>query len=435
MTKKLTLSVLLLCVSMMFAFAGGAQEVAKPLGAAVEPKVVRITGQSWMIQKILIEEAAERFMKDHPDVTVEISTYAEDSVISNYAIDWSRGKTPVDIAIVQGAQFAAQFVVKDLIYNFDNELNFFTGDFTRDKFVGVGLESSKIQGVPYEIPLITEAYALVINTRMFKEAGLVDAKGNPLVPKTWEEFYQFAKKLQKVQNGVVVQQGASLQWSVVNTYAMLLATLRAARGTVYGADGVSISFDNPEFREIMKIWKKGADEGVFSKEMYGDHFAGRNSLMANKLAMLIDSGSRWIEGASTLGKDNVTVIPFPGADTKGSYGWGTGIIIPKASPAPNLAVQFIKEQLLGQEVQTGTVNQYGKMPALLKYFEMAEDPEWTIMKTIADASGAPPTYKEFSKFQKATPPILQNYLDGKLTLDEAIMEFETLVKSLDKSTI
>lgn len=423
MTKKVVLMVLvLLCAFPILVFSQAQQ-------------VLRITGQSWMIQKILIEDAAKRFMKDHPNVKIEISTYAEDSVISNYGVDWAHGKTPVDIAIIQGAQFAAQFVSKGLLYNFDNELKFFTGDFTRDKFVGVGLESGKIQGVQYMIPLITEAYALVINKEMFKKAGLVDSKGNPLVPKTWEEFYQFAKKLQLVENGAVKQQGATLQWSVTNIYATLLAVLRSSRGTVYGKDGISISFDNPEFREIMKIWKKGADEGVFSKEMYVNNFAGRDSLMAGKLAMLLDSGSRWIEGAKTLGKSNVTVIPFPGASTKGSYGWGTGVIIPKASPVPDLAVQFIKEQLLGETVQLGTVNQYGKMPALLKYFEKADDPEWTVMKAIADASGAPPTYKDFPKFQISVPPILQNYLDGKISLDEAIKEFESLVASLDKSTL
>lgn len=435
MAKKILITFVLLLVCISIAYSAGTTEAPAATAAQTQPQVLRITGQSWMIQKILIEDAAKRFMQDHPNVTVEISTYAEDSVISNYAIDWARGKTPVDIAIIQGAQFAAQFVAKNLIYNFDNELKFFEGDFTRDKFVGVGLESGKIQGVQYEIPLITEAYALVINNKMFKEAGLVDAKGNPLIPKDWNELYEFAKKLTKVQNGIVTQQGASIQWSVTNTYATLLSVLRASRGTVYGADGVSISFNNPEFREIMRVWKKGADEGVFSKEMYVDHFAGRNSLMAGKLAILLDSGSRWIEGASTLGKENVTVIPFPGANTKGSYGWGTGVIIPKASPVPELAVQFIQEQLLGEIVQIGTVNQYGKMPALLRYFEKADDPEWTVMKAIADASGAPPTYKEFSKFQKSTPPILQNYLDGKLTLDQAVNEFESLITSLDKSTL
>lgn len=426
---------MLLATSLMF--AAGTQEATQDDDGSTESeeKVLRITGQSWQNQKIFIEDAAERFMEDHPDVTVEVMTYAEPSVVSNYAIDWSRGNTPVDIAVTSGAQFSAQFVAKDLIYDFETELNFFEDDFTKDEFVGVGLKNGLVKEKQYVIPLIIEAYALVINKAMFEEADLVDEDGNPLVPETWEEFYEFAEKLHIEENGQVVQQGASIQWSVMNTYATLLAVLRASRGTVYGEDGISISFDNPEFRNIMKIWKQGADEGVFSKEMFADHFAGIYSFRAGKLAMLLDSGGRWVEGAQSLGAENVTVIPFPGAAENGSYGFGSGVIIPKASPVPELAVQFIKEQLLGEYVQTRTVNQYGKMPAMTRHYEGAFAPEWQVMQEIADASGAPPTYREFARFQKGVAPILQNYLDGNLTLEEAIEDFEELVESIDKSML
>jgi ABC-type glycerol-3-phosphate transport system substrate-binding protein len=283
------------------------------------------------------------------------------------------------------------------------------------------------------LPLINETYAIVANTAMFKEAGLVDAAGLPLAPKTWEEFYQFAKKLHKTSGGAVVQQGASLQWSAINTYATLLAVLRGALGNVYKADGVTLNFDNPEFREILKVWKKGVDEGVFSKEMYADHMAGRNSLMAGKIAMLLDAGGRFIEGEQTLGEENVYVIPFPGADTRGSFGFGAGVIIPKSTPVADLAVQFIKEQLMSEMVQTSTVNKWGKMPAMLKFYDLAEAPEWKVLKDIANKSGAIPTYSDFARFQKEAPPILQNYLDGRIDLEKAISEFDRLAVSLDKS--
>ena len=420
------------CTSILV--AEGSRETGS-MASSGDSKVIRITGQSWQIQKIFIEDAARRFMEDHPEITVEVKTYAEPSVISNYAIDWSRGNTPVDIAIVSGAQFSSQFVPKDLIYDFGNELDFFIGDYSEDAFVGVGLENGKVQDDQYVIPLIIEAYALVVNTEMFAEAGLVDANGKPLVPKDWNEFYTFAEKLHKEQGGQVVQQGATIQWSTLNTYATILAVLRASRGTIYGDDGISISFDNPEFREILRVWKKGADEGIFSKEMFADHFAGRNSFKAGKLAMLLDSGGRWVEGAQSLGTENVTVIPFPGAATNGSYGFGSGVIIPKASPVPELAVQFIKEQLLGEYVQTRTVNQYGKMPAIKRFYDGAFAPEWQVMKDIADASGAPPTYRDFARYQKGVAPIIQNFLDGKLTLEEAVSNLEELIDSIDKSML
>jgi len=441
MLRKLLWTAVLMLMVGSLVFAAGVQETPAPAAAPVaapavaEKQVLRITGLSWQIQKIYIQEAAKAFMADHPNVTIEISTYAEPSVVSNYAIDWARGKTPVDIAIVSGAQLAAQFVPKDLIYDFDKDLKFFSGNFSKEAFVGAGLENGQVAGKQVVLPLIIETYAVVINKPMFKEAGLVDAAGNPLVPKTWEEFYQFAKKLHKVKDGAVVQQGATMQWSSVNFYATLLAVLRGSRGTIYAKDGVSLDFNNAEFREILKVWKKGVDEGVFSKEMYVDNMAGRNSLMAGKLAMLFDAGGRFIEGGQTLGVENVTVIPFPGADTKGSFGFGAGVIIPKSSPVPELAMQFIKEQLLGKMVQTGTVNVYGKMPAILEHYNGATAPEWQVLKAIANKSGAIPTYKDFSRFQKEAPPILQNYLDGKLSLEDAITALDKLVASLDKSLI
>jgi len=430
MKRRILVLLLIACVGVTL-FAAGAKEASVP--SADGPQTLRITGLSWHIEKIFVEEAAKAFMQDHPNVNIEISTYAEPSVVSNYAIDWARGRTPVDIAIVSGAQFAAQFVPKDLIYDFDSELNFFTGEFDKSAFAGVGLDNGQITGKQYVLPLINETYAVVVNTQMFKEAGLVDAKGMPLIPNTWEEFYQFAKKLHKTSSGSVVQQGASIQWSSVNFYATILSVLRGALGDIYKADGVTLNFDNPEFREILRVWRQGVVDGVFTKEMYVDNMAGRNSLMAGKLAMLLDAGGRFIEGEQTLGEENVYVIPFPGADTGGSFGFGAGIIIPKASPVADLAVQFIKEQMMSEMVQTGTVNVYGKMPAMLKYYDLAEAPEWGVLKDIANKSGAIPPYADFARFQKEAPPILQNFLDGRLDLERTISELDRLAISLDKS--
>lgn len=63
-------------------------------------------------------------MKDHPDVTVEVQTYADPTVVSNYSINWQKGDTPCDLVVIDGASFAEQFVTKDLIYDFDQDLKF-----------------------------------------------------------------------------------------------------------------------------------------------------------------------------------------------------------------------------------------------------------------------------------------------------------------------
>ena len=395
-----------------------------------ESKVLRITAQSWQINKIFIGEAAERFMKDHPEVKVEIQTYAEHTVISNYAINWMRGETPVDIAVVGGVQFASQFVARDLIYDF-NELNFFDEDFSRERFVQVALKDGILNGKQYVIPLISEIYAININLEMFRKAGLVDNEGKPLVPADWNEFYEFAKKLHIVKDGNIVQQGAAIQWGDY-VYGVVVAVLQASRGNIFAEDGKSLSFDNPEFREILKIWKKGADAGIFSKETFADSNSGRNSYKAGKIAMLLESASRWIEAGPILGTENVSVIPIPGSLENGSYGFGSGLIIPKCSPVPELAVQFIKEQLLSEYVQTSTLNEWGKGAVIKSYYNSAVSPEWLVVMDIANKSVPVPPYRDVGKFTKNTKPIIQRYLAGESTLEQVINELETMMASLEK---
>ena len=173
---------------------------------------MRIAGESWQVTKLFLNEAAEAFMKDHPDVTVEVQTYADPTVVSNYSINWQKGDTPCDLVVIDGASFAEQFVTKDLIYDFDQDLKFFD-TYSKDKFIPAALEMAKLHDKQYVIPVIQEVTAININKAMFKDAGLVDENGDALVPKTWDDVYEFAKKLTKTENGVVTQQGCTIQWS------------------------------------------------------------------------------------------------------------------------------------------------------------------------------------------------------------------------------
>ena len=73
-----------------------------------DKKTLRIAGESWQVTKLFLNEAAEQFMKAHPEVTVEVQTYAEPTVISNYSINWQKGDTPCDLVVIDGASFAEQ---------------------------------------------------------------------------------------------------------------------------------------------------------------------------------------------------------------------------------------------------------------------------------------------------------------------------------------
>src|SRR6185369_4859407 len=76
----------------------------------------------------------------------------------------------------------------------------------------------KIRGIPTEI----NDYALLYNKDLFKAAGLVDAKGEALFPKTWSQLVDDATKLTKKDAiGNITQYGIAFNsedWQVVNPF-------------------------------------------------------------------------------------------------------------------------------------------------------------------------------------------------------------------------
>lgn len=403
------------------------------IAAEEEPQKITVMGLSWQVTKIFIEEAAEKFMKDHPGTEVVIETLPDVASIPTYAVNWINGETDVDVLLIGDANNASQFVARDLLYDFDEDFKFFEEEgFKKEDFLGVGLMDGQINGKQYGIPIICEAYAMNCNNEAMKEAGLWDKeKDSPVIPETWDDVYEYAKKLHKVENNKVVRQGGVIQWGT-STFATLIAAKQGMDGTIYDEDGI-LSFESENFRHMLEVWQKGAKDGVFSKETYADNMAGRNSFKAGISSLLLETGGAFVEADVNLGPGTASLSCFPGGLENGSYGFSTIAIVPRATKSPKLAMRFIKEGLLGENSQTGTLNVYGKMPALARYFTDAELKDWQFLQEIANKSVCTPKYKGAAKLSTEIHPILQAYLDEAITLDECMSKFQAVIDSMEKS--
>jgi ABC-type glycerol-3-phosphate transport system substrate-binding protein len=162
--------------------------------------------------------------------------------------------------------------------------------------------------------------------------------------------------------------------------------------------------------------------------------AGRSNFKAGKVAMLISAASRWVEAGDLLGGSNVTVMPIPGTDKNGSLTYIHGVVIPKASPAQNLAKQFIKERLLDKDFQSYSVNKYGKMSPLNSHYTSAVAGEWSTVIEATKKSVTSPLYKDFAKLDKGMQVELQKCISGRQSVDDTSANLKKLVDSIDKST-
>ena len=430
MRNRKTIACLLMFSFMLMLVAAGCSSKPAATPTAPAPKVLKVAAEAWMIDKFHMKKAADAFKAKNPDIEVVIQPYADRQVLSNFALQWSQNKSDVDIVIVDGASTAAQFLAKDLIVDF-NKTKFFSGPTAKENFVGKTLEFCAVDGVQFAIPIGLEAYDINANKKFFAEAGLLDAQGNIKAPKSWQEIYEYAKKMTKKEGDKVVRPGMTIQWGP-NAYFVLIAVEQAARGSFYKADGKTNTFDTPEMREILQIWKKGVEEGVFSIDTFTNKDAGRNNFNAGQVPMLLQSAAHVAEAAPTVGKDNLTLISIPGSEKNGTYGFAAGIIIPKASPKQELAVKFIQEALMS-DVQAGVANQWGKLPVIKSHFDKIDAGWKTHIFNLVKISPPAPFYKDLPKLMVESPKQLQQYLMGQQSLDDFIANMEKLIGTLDKN--
>lgn len=423
--KKIFIVLLVALVAVTSVFANAAAETSAK-------KTITIGAESWEINKIFLEHAAEEFMAKHPDVTVEIVTIADQAKLSNYLLDWSKGSTDVDLVFLDGGTFAKEYAAKGLIYDFDKDLNFFK-DFSKDLFTPGALDTGKLyEGKQIAIPAIYEVYGISVNKTMFKEAGLLDANGNPLPINSWDDFYKFAEKLTKKDaNGNVTQVGGSIQFGN-NLDAILGVAILAEFGDVFAADGKTYNVDNAYMKHVIELWQKGVQNGYFSTSTFTNNAGGRTGFKAGQIAMCYESAGRWMEAIETVGKENLALLRVPGAACATNC-FGCQMVIPKASKNAELTCQFIKECVYGEYCQTNAFNQYGKMSVIKKHFDkaLAETPLWASIEDSINNAQNIEKYEQQQKFLEGLCQIFQaGLVDPKTSADQIVKQIVDLTKTI-----
>lgn len=129
-------------------------------------------------------------------------------------------------------------------------------------------------------------------------------------------------------------------------------------------------------------------------------FAASDTIINFDNGFFDEPHSRWTEISEVLGEENVGILPLPNAEKNGSLTYIHGITIPSNSPNKELAFQFIKKKLLTRGFQAWTMEKYGKIPSLIRNYEVSLSPEWnSILSWVRNASTLP-IYKDWPKIDK-----------------------------------
>lgn len=213
----------------------------------------------------------------------------------------------------------------------------------------------EIWGIPTEI----NDFVLLYNKDLFKKAGLVDANGNVLYPKTWTEFVDTAVKLTKKDTkGHISQYGVAFSnedWQVVDPF---LSLLYSNEGKYLSSDMKKSLFNSKEGVEALDaelaLFKRGATD------MNSNFF----DFGKGKVAMVI--APPWVKSGfkanfgdkfeSTVGVAPIPVYKNPATS---GYSWFTGVMA--KSKNKEEAWKFLK--WFTMQTQTSGTTRYGDLLA------------------------------------------------------------------------
>jgi raffinose/stachyose/melibiose transport system substrate-binding protein len=285
------------------------------------------------------QNLANAFVKDHPDVTIEITVLENEAFKAKLATAMQSGSPP-DIFQSWGGgvlkQYADAGLVQDLTPSFQ-ETNW--GDTFQPGPLSLYTFDGKSYGVPWNAGMVGFWY----NKTLFKTAG-IDAP-----PATWTDFLADVKKL-KAANITPIALGERDKWPG-HFYWVYMVTRIGGKDAFLKAYNREGTFADQPFIDAGAKLKELVDLQPFQNGFLGAGYGDHQAVMANGKAAMELMG-QWAPGANRSVATDVKVydeslgwFPFPTieggkGDPSDALGGGDGFAVGKN--APKEAIDFVR---------------------------------------------------------------------------------------------
>jgi len=244
LTIPVTTSVLLLAALWLALVCGGCSHPSATRGADRDAQG-RIVLDYWNgftgPDGKTMEAMVEKFQQDNPDIRVKMQLIPWGTYYNKLTLALAYGGAP-DVFICQ-AHRMPEFASFDTLRPLKDLYDSAQPPLTESQFAAAPWRATFYNGVQYALPLDVHPMGMYYNVKLFKQAGIVDAQGNALPPRTWEEFLTDAKKLTKDTTG----RGRPDQWGFVitNQETIFLAMTDQFGGSILTPDGKHSNLSSP----------------------------------------------------------------------------------------------------------------------------------------------------------------------------------------------
>ena len=197
-----------------------------------------------------------------------------DALNSAYA-----GDGAPDVAVMHGSRLT-DYAQRGLVLPLDDQFEA-TGT-EIDDAAEAARAAVSYEDTTYGVPFDLHAGLAHLNVDLFKQAGLVDAEGNPKIPTSTEEFLADAETM-KAKTGKNYFGAARVKDGL--TVHMWRSLVEQQGGSVIAEDGSEASVDTPEAREALEFVNT-----VFEKYADGNqtYDAAQSAFLSGETAMLFN---------------------------------------------------------------------------------------------------------------------------------------------------
>ncbi len=168
----------------------------------------------------------------------------------------------------------------------------------------------------YTFPTDAYAVGLAVNIDLFKQAGLMNADGTPMQPKTWDEVVEFGKKIKAATGkaGFIIP-------TMNNNGGWLCTPIAWSFGTQFMKENngkYTATFDSDEFEQTLKFisdlkWKHNifVDNSLIDSDEYYKQFSLGNVGMILAAANFVDKAYKF-----EMPLENIGMVAMPSGPKK-----------------------------------------------------------------------------------------------------------------------
>lgn len=376
-----------------------------------------------------MDELVEGFEKAYPNVKVKYSstgTASDTATALQNAV--SAGNGIPDVCMLQGTD-VSQFAIGGSI----EDLSAYGADKLADDFSAGAWGKLQINDKPYGMPIDSGPMVFFYNKAIFDKAGVTEA------PKTWDEYYEAAKKIHALGDDYYITNNSGN----TDSYSEFNAMLWQAGANPVSVDGdkLTIDFSDSNAAKAIEFQQKLIDEGLVNTSI-GNWTDDWNRSLNDGTTASLAIGA-WmpinLENGAPDQKGNWRAAPMPQwseDETVGAEDGGSALTIPVKGDNNNKAAAwaFVNYETHGDGAQI--MADTGTFPALKKILDsddfQSKQNEYfggqEVNKVLAEAAGLDVTAYTFLPFSAHAQAIYGDYIapayQKKTTLKDAITSYQ-----------